>query len=296
MKIVKGIGLGLGGLVFILITAVFVLNVVGTNRIQNAPEVAVQGVPVPTGDEAVAQGEHLARLLGCTSCHGADLAGRFFTEDPAINLYLPAPNLTAGQGGVGGSNSDEDWVRAIRHGIGQDGRVLGGMPADYYATLSDDDLGAIIAYVKSVPAVANDLGTRQLGFPAALIFGVLAYNDMPVAKIDHANVGSVKPPAGPTAAYGAYLVGITACGDCHGANLEGRPPEAAEQGPPAGPNITPGSRLSSWTAANFAAAMRQGQAPDGRQLSTEMPWPYYSVMSDDEVQAIWLYLQTIPAQ
>jgi mono/diheme cytochrome c family protein len=95
---------------------------------------------------------------------------------------------------------------------------------------------------------------------------------------------------------GAYRVGITACGDCHGANLEGRPPEAAEQGPPAGPNITPGSRLSSWTAANFAAAMRQGQAPDGRQLSTEMPWQYYSVMSDDEVQAIWLYLQTIPAQ
>jgi mono/diheme cytochrome c family protein len=295
MKIVKWLGFGLGGLIGLLAILVFVLNLVGSNRIQNAPEVAVQSVPIPTDAEALARGEHLARILGCVSCHGGNLAGQVFEDDPSINLYVPAPNLTTGQGGLGGS-SDEDWARAIRHGIGQDGRVLGIMPSNYYAHLSDDDLGAIIAYVKSVPAVDNELGPRQLGFPATLIFGMLAYNDLPVANIDHANVGSVKPPEGPTADYGAYLVSIAACGDCHGTNLEGRPPEAAEQGPPAGPNITSGGELQNWTADDFARALRQGQTPTGHQLSYEMPWQYYDRMSDEEVQAIWLYLQSIPAR
>jgi mono/diheme cytochrome c family protein len=296
MKIAKRVGLGLGGLIILLVVAVFALNLVGTSRLQNGPDVAVQAVPVPTDAEALARGEHLSRILGCVSCHSSDLSGQLFMEDPAINVYLPAPNLTAGQGGVGGGYTDADWARAIRHGIGQDGRVLGAMPSNYYANLSDDDLGAVIAYVKSVPPVDNDPGQRQITFPGSLIFGMLAYNDLPAAMIDHNNVGSVKPAEGPTAEYGAYLVSIASCGDCHGANLEGRPPEAAEQGPPAGPNLTPGGRLSGWTADEFAAALRQGETPDGQQLSREMPWPYYSAMSDDETQAIWLYLQSLPAQ
>jgi mono/diheme cytochrome c family protein len=296
MKIAKRVGLGLGGLVVLAAAAVFVLNLVGTSRIQNAPEVAVRSVTVPTDAAALARGEHLGRIMGCVSCHGANLQGTPFTADPAINLYLPAPNLTTGQGGVATAYTDTDWARAIRHGIGQDGRVLGAMPSNFFANLSDDDLGALIAYLKSAPPVDNDLGPRQLGFPASLIFGTLAYNDLPVANIDHANVGSVKPAEGPTAEYGAYLLGITACADCHGANLEGRPPEAAEQGPPAGPDLTASSRISSWTVNEFAAALRQGQTPDGQQLSDEMPWAYYSVMSDDEVEAIWLYLQSLSGQ
>ena len=295
MKLAKRIGLGLSGLIVLLIVAVFILNLVGTNRMQNAPEVAARSVPVPTDADALARGQHLSYIMGCVSCHGADLQGAPFTADPAINLYLPAPNLTTGQGGVAATYTDTDWVRAIRHGIGQDGRVLGAMPSNFFANLNDDDLGALIAYAKSVPPVDNDLGPRQINFPASLIFGTLAYNDLPVANIDHDNTGLAKPAAGPTAEYGAYLAGITACGDCHGFNLEGRPPEAAEQGPPAGPDLTPGSRSSGWTAEQFAMALRTGQTPDGQQLSSEMPWAYYSVMSDDEVQAIWLYLQSIPA-
>jgi mono/diheme cytochrome c family protein len=294
MKIAKRIGLGLGGLIILLAVAVFALNVVGSSRLQNGPDVAVQAVSIPTDAEALARGEHLARIMGCVSCHTSDLSGQVFMEEPGINVYLPAPNLTSGQGGVGSSYTDTDWVRAIRHGIGQDGRVLGVMPSNYYADISDDDLGAVIAYVKSAAPVNNDLGSRQISFPGSLIFGFLAYNDLPAAQIDHANVGSVKPAGGPTAEYGAYLSKITACGDCHGVDLSGRPPEAAEQGPPAGPDLTAGGNLSSWTAADFAAAVRQGETPDGRQLSQEMPWQYYSVMSDDEVQAIWLYLQSLP--
>ncbi|MFO7538194.1 MAG: c-type cytochrome [Chloroflexota bacterium] len=296
MKIAKRVGLGLGGLIILLVLVVFALNLVGTSRLQNGPDVTVQAVPLPTDAEALARGEHLSRILGCVSCHGSDLSGQLFMEDPDINAYLPAPNLTVGQGGIGSSYTDADWARALRHGIGGDGRTLAGMPSNYYTNLSDDDLGDVIVYVQSAPPVDNDLGPRQVSFPASLIFGVLAYNDLPVTKIDHDNVGSVKPAEGPTAEYGAYLASITACGDCHGANLEGRPPEAAEQGPPAGPNLTPGGRLSGWTADEFAAALRQGETPDGQQLNEEMPWPYYSVMSDDEVQAIWLYLQSLPAQ
>jgi hypothetical protein len=62
MKIAKRVGLGLGGLIILVVVAVFALNLVGTSRIQNGPEVAVQAVTVPTDAEALARGEHLAAL------------------------------------------------------------------------------------------------------------------------------------------------------------------------------------------------------------------------------------------
>ena len=291
----KWIGMIVGGLAALLITAVIILYLIGNSRL-NSSRVTARPVAVPTDAAAMARGEHLVNVVSdCIGCHGPNLEGRVFLDEAPIG-YIPSTNLTNGQGGIGGSASDEDWVRAIRHGVGRDGRVLGAMPSNYYTHLSDEDLGAIIAYVKSVPPVDNDLGQRNISFPGTIIFGVLGYNDLPAALIDHDNAGgSVKPPEGATAEYGDYLARIAACGECHGANLEGRPPEAAEQGPPAGPNLSPGGNLSQWTQQDFATAMRTGQTPDGRQLSDEMPWPYYAGMTDDELQAIWLYLQNLPA-
>ena len=66
-------------------------------------------------------------------------------------LSIPTPNLTSGAGGVGATNTDEDWVRAIRHGVGHDGRALWVMPSLSFSRLSDEDLGALIAYLESRP-------------------------------------------------------------------------------------------------------------------------------------------------
>ena len=293
-RVFKWIGIVLGGLVgFLLLTAV-VLHFVGLSRLNNAPEVATKPVSVPTDAAALARGEHLVNVVSpCGMCHGENLGGQVFF-DGEVGSYVFAANLTAGAGGVGATFSDADWERAIRHGVGGDGRVLVIMPSNFYQHLSDADLGALIAYLKAAPPVDNDLGVRRIGFPGSIMGGTIGFNDFTrINGIDHANVGAKSATEGATAAYGEYLVNIALCGECHAANLAGI---LGEDGPPPGPNLTPGGDLGDWTEADFMAAIRTGQTPNGRSLDPEMmPWPTFSQMSDTELQAIWTYLQSLPA-
>jgi cytochrome c553 len=292
-RILKWLAIVLGVLIGLIVVAVGVTFLVGRNRLANAPTVAVKAVAVPSDPDSVTQGAHLAHAVtDCVGCHGENLAGTVFLEDPTIGL-IAATNLTSGDGGVGSEYTDEDWARAIRHGIAADGRTLAVMPSNAYAHLSDEDLGALIAYLKAVPPVNNELPPRQISFPGTMIFGVLAYGDHAVSKIDHENVGMIKPAEGHTAEYGAYLISIGACHDCHGPGLAGRSAEEAQNGPPPGPNLTPASELSGWREADFITAMRDGTTPTGRQMSEVMPWRAYGQMTDTELQAVWAYLKTL---
>lgn len=290
-RILKWTGIILGSVLVLLAIAAVVLNRVGTTRLASAPVVAVKAVQAPTDAAAIANGQRLAAISSCIECHGADLRGTVFVDEAPIG-YIPAPNLTSGQGGVGALYTDADWAGAIRHGVGADGRTLVIMPSYHYASYSDEDLGALIAYLKSVPPVDNDLGPRKLSFPGAIIFGVLAYSDWSVGKIDHAAVGGDSPAAEPSAAYGKYLVATASCGSCHGEALTGNPGTDS----PLGPNLTPGGALATWTEADFITALRTGQTPDGRELRAEMPWRGYAQMTDTELRALWAYLQTLEAQ
>lgn len=287
-RILKWVGLVLGILIVLLVVIVGALHFVGQSRLNTAPNVTVAAVPASTDEVALEQGEHLATISGCRECHAANLAGQEFVNEAPIG-YIPAPNLTPG--GVGATYSDEDWARAIRYGVARDGRVITIMASNHYAEYGDDDLADLIAYLKSVPTVENTLEARQIQFPGTIIFGILAYDAWAVNQINHSAVGGRNaPPLEATAEYGEYLVSITSCGSCHGENLAGNTPDSDS---PQGPNITPGGRVNGWTAEDFARAVRAGQTPDGRQLSIEMPWTQYSVMSDTEVQALWVYLQTL---
>ncbi|MCB0034161.1 MAG: c-type cytochrome [Anaerolineales bacterium] len=293
-KLLKWLGIILGGLVVLVGLAAVVLHFVGRSQLNNAPEVTTKSVTVPTDTAAIAHGDHLVNTVStCTMCHGQQLEGEVFI-DGELGSYVTAPNLTSGQGGIGGSYSDADWERAIRHGIGRDNRALTIMPSNFYQHYSDEDLGAMIAYLKSVPAVDNDLGQRQVGFPGTIIFGVMAFDDVTrINGIDHATVGQQSAPAGVTVEYGEYLATIAACSECHAANLAGI---VGDDGPPPGPNLTPGGELGSWTEADFIQTIRTGQTPSGEQLNgEEMPWPSLSQMTDTELQAIWTYLQSLPA-
>jgi mono/diheme cytochrome c family protein len=292
--IFKRIAILIAGLLLSLVVAVLVLYTIGNSRLHNAV-VPTRPVSVTANPDVVARGEYLVRSVSaCADCHGENLEGKHFVDEPPIG-YIPAPNLTAGAGGIGESYTVEDWERAIRRGVGGDGRVLGGMPSDNYASLSDDDLAAIIAYLQSLPAVDNDLPGRSISFIGSILFGILAYQDLPIAKIDHEAVGSPHPEEAVSAEYGRYLVDIASCRDCHGADLAGRSPQEAASGPPAGPDLTPSGNLGSWTLQGFITTIRSGVTPDGYDLGPEMPWPAYAGMSDDELHAIWLYLQGLPA-
>ena len=145
------------GIIIILIVIVgATIYLISALKLSRTFDIAPQSLAlsVPSDAASVARGRHLAiAITKCTVCHGADLGGTVFIEAPPFRLV--APNLTKGAGG--GSLTDADYVRAIRHGVGPDGRGLLVMPSREYAGLSDADLAAIIAYAKSVAPVNRTL-------------------------------------------------------------------------------------------------------------------------------------------
>lgn len=288
-RVLKWIVITAVAVVAILIVAVGALHLAGNSNLDNAPEVAVQPVAVPTDAAALERGGELASISSCNECHRPDFGGTPFIDEAPIG-YVPAPNLTSGAGGVGASYSDDDWELAIRHGVARDGRRIVVMATDHYAHYGDDDLGKLIAYLKSVAPVDNDLGERVVAFPGTIIFGVLA-GGWAVDRIDHEAVGGNAPAAADSTEYGEYLYNIASCASCHGENLAGNTDPSA----PTGPNITLGGDLQNWTEEEFATALRTGIKPSGVAFSGEMPWISYDGMSDVELAALWTYITSVPA-
>ena len=245
---------------------------------------------IPTGAEAIARGEHLAVTRGCTDCHAADLGGRVLVDKFPIGR-LAAPNLTQGKGGVGPLDAVR-MERAIRHGLGQGGRLLLFMPATDYSNLSDADVADLMAYVGTRPAVDRAMLPPVAGPLLRVLFLLDKAPLVYALHVDHhaAHVGAVAAAA--TADYGHYMA--RACMGCHGdhfagGHVPGTPPDF-----PDAANITP-TGIGAWSKNDFITAMRQGKRPDGRVLNTFMPWKAFATMTDTEIDALWSFLQTLPA-
>jgi cytochrome c553 len=294
-RIITYTGGGLGLIVVVIITAAGVFYTLGATQLNKVYEVQVAILPLPTDEVALVRGKHLVEHVSlCVECHGPNLAGQAFIDEPALG-QIPAPNLTAGQGGIGQTYTDADWVRALRHGLNQEGKSLIIMSSPLFAAYSDADLSAMIAYLKSIPPVDNQL-PRTLTPLFYLLVGSGQFKELVAEQIDHTRPYPVAPAAGVTVAYGRHLATVAGCSGCHGEALVGRTPEEAAEGPPAGPNLTPGGTLANWSEEEFITAIRTGATPDGRILDAqEMPWPYFAGMSDEELQALWLYIRALPA-
>lgn len=293
-NVLKGAGIILGGLLAVVLIAAVVLYALGRAKLNTTYDVAAADVTLPTDAAALARGEHLATTIsGCSDCHGDNLGGKDFLDQPPLG-YIPAPNLTAGAGGIAADYTTADWVRAVRHGVDENGRTLFVMPSQHYQNLSEADLAALLAYVQSVPAVDNVFAEPEL-MPVGLILTGLGQFDSAIvaARVEHDAPFAAAPAEGATVEYGRYLVSISTCRDCHGVELAGG---QAGPGDPIGPNLTPGGEMQGWTEADFVTLMRSGRRPDGRQVDPFMPWPVYHNMTDTELGAIWAYLQSLPAR
>ena len=235
------------------------------------------------------RGRHLATISGCNGCHGGNFQGMDFINEAPIG-YVPAPNLTPA--GPVSNYTDDDWVKAIRHGIAKDGRVMVIMPSNHYSAYGDDDLAELVSYLKKIPTVDNKFRSRDIHFPGSIIFGILAYDSWPANQIPHEKVGGeMAPTIGESLSYGEYLTKITGCYECHGENLLGKDPDS--EGSP-GPNITRNGNPGNWNFKEFMNVMRTGQTPEGKLLNPDkMPWPHYSLMSDVELKSLWLKLNSI---
>lgn len=293
MKLVLKI---LGGIVVVLVLAVLTVYVFATQKLNRPIEYTDSSPPILHDSSALARGRHLATTISkCVDCHGADFGGMVLADVPPFRLV--APNITSGRGGVLSERSDDDLLRAIRHAIGVGGRPLVMMPARNYWLMGDADVGALIGYLRSVPAVDRELPGTKFSLLGRFLLLRGEFDAMFEAHdIDHAARRDAPPAADTTVAYGRYLATIGGCNGCHGPDLAGGPiPGAPPDAPPA-TNLTP-QGIGSWTQEDFFRAMRQGVRPDGTPIDTVMmPVPLTRQMTDVETQAIFMYLKTVPAK
>jgi mono/diheme cytochrome c family protein len=292
-NIFKWLGIVLGSLVGLILLVVLGLYAITSIRLNKTYSVQAETIAIPSDPESIELGKHVAVIRMCTECHGSDLSGRVFLDEPVIGR-ISTTNLTSGKGGVGGELSDADWVRAIRHGVGPNGKPLLIMPAGEFFYLSDADLGAVIAYVKSLPPVDNEQPANKIGplFRVAMTF--MDVVTLPAEVIDHTAPRPIAPEVGATVEYGEYLA--VTCTGCHGPGFSGGLiPLAPPEYPPA-LNLTPGGELQGWTEEMFITTMRTGVTPSGHQLKNEyMPWMYFGQMTDEELKALFLFLRSLPA-
>ena len=276
----------------------------------------------------VARGSYLVNGVGrCFWCHSPQNGDDPSSPEPAtlgagdvLDEQVPvvAPNLTPDPEAGIGSWTDAELVRAIRQGTARDGRRLrSDHPAAYYSVMSDADVRAVIAYLRSLRPIRNRL---RRSAPQAT-FGES------VQRVVTPAVSSDLPDP---VARGAYLVHLGECVGCHTTTTpEGKParhllfgggrrfvetrkgygyeltPDPAVPSAP-DPELAPGERIV--TSANltpdasgipyytpdlFIRTIRTGKVAGVRQLSSAMPWIYFRTLTDDDLRAIYAYLRTV---
>ena len=227
---------------------------------------AVHAVSSP---QAVARGAHLVVVLDCIACHGKSLAGGLMSLSSSA-IY--APNLTL----VSKTRSDAELDRAVRQGLRPDGRSELAMPSQVYAGLTDDEVAAIIAYLRSLPPKGANLAQPA---PGLMLRVNLATGAL---KTEAARIAEAKPPieAGPRFEGGRHLA-ATACGQCHGTDLRGG------SGSP-GPDLTV---QGYYDRAQFHTLMRTGVGvSENLELMSETASTSFSHFTDAEIDAIYDYL------
>lgn len=292
-RVLKFTGRILGGLIGLIVIAVAGVMAIGYLRFNQTYDIGVSGIEIPADEASVSRGEHLVQAVAhCGYCHGADFSGDYIINNPGKEGIVVAPNLTSGQGGIGASFTDEDWVRALYHGVNDEGRSVIVMPSMFFHAMSREDLTSIVAYMKTVPPVDHVLPQTRPGplFYMLIGAGPLA-GEMSASVIDHKAPFASAPAESATSEYGRYLVTIGQCRACHGSELAGG---QASKSAPIGPNLTPGGELGSWSEEDFVSTLRTGATPHGHHLLDFMPWKFFRNMDDTELRAIWAYLQSQP--
>ena len=295
--LLKWPGVMVCGLLTLVPALLLVLGLSGYAKLNQQHANPVADVAIEGTAAQIARGQQLAQV--CVSCHttanqlplsGTNFAHKFGFP-PLGTLY--APNLTPG--GDIDEWTDGEVIRAIREGVHKNGRSLLVMPAEDFRNLSDDDVQALVAYLRSQPATGDPTPATRLNLPGAI------FTNLSDFRTAQQPAGSVTAPAPGTPAYGKYMVDILGCQDCHGDQLQGKV-ASNQPGPPPGPNLT--RIVPQWTEEQFMAFFNSGTLPGGSTVPTVtlpsgfteplMPWPMVrAAATDDELQAMYAYLHSL---
>ena len=291
--LLKWIVIVIGGLIGLFFIIGLILYGIGQARLNKSYSITPLMVELPNDEKSLQEGNRIFQYRGCEACHGEELQGLVYLENPAIGQVI-TPNLTKGEGGIGNERTDLDLIRAIKYGVSADGTASLFMPSTEFYYLSDLDLGQMLAYIRSKPAVDNQPPASELSTTGFIVMNLT--QEITFLPAELIPLGEDPPPApepGLTTEYGEYLA--LSCPVCHGLSLSGGeisgfPPEW-----PAAGNLTfgPGSRLPTWGEEGFIEIIQNGEK-HGRSIHPDyMPWTSYRHMNDQELQAVYLFLMAL---
>jgi mono/diheme cytochrome c family protein len=275
-RLLRWLGYGLAGLVAVALVLGGWIWFASSREIGRVHAAVPE--PLPAASPAqLADGPRQGLILGCVSCHGEGLRGEKMIDSPVVGT-LWAPNLTE----VAARSTDAQLARAIRHGIGTDGRPLWIMPSGPYSRMSDGEVAALVAWIRSLPR-AGERSPRISPGPLGR-FGIAtgAVEPSPATIEEY----RVREPygVGPAHAAGRRIAAI-ACSGCHGADLGGG--HVASQD-------TPGlSIAAAYDPAQFTTLLRTGRPPSGRDLGlmAEVARDDLRHLTDAEIAQLHAYLR-----
>jgi mono/diheme cytochrome c family protein len=282
------------------------------------PNVGVaESITVNATPQRLARGEYLANAVNvCMDCHSTrdwskfsgppvpgtlGMGGEIFDQNFGFPGKFYSRNITPG--GIG-TWTDGEVLRAISCGVSKDGKALFPvMPHPNYGKMDKEDVLSIIAYLRQLPSIKNNLPASEPDFPMNFII-----NTIP-AKAEF----SAKPDTADRLAYGRYLFNAAACNECHTKQEKGKKILEMELAggfefpiPPFGKvissNITPDAEtgIGKWTEDAFVQRFKTfapdryvPQAAKAGQFQTVMPWTMYARMSENDLRALFSYLKTV---
>lgn len=286
---------GVAGVLVLGAAAIAGGSLLADRKMQRQPALAVADVPYRSDPASVERGRYLYASRGCVDCHGANAAGHTFIDEPN-GMLVRGSNLTPGAHSAVKDYRSLDWVRIVRHGIKRDGRPALIMPSEDYNRFTDDDLAALVAYLRQLAPVDGVPGEVRLPLPVRVLYAAGVVRDA-YEKIDHRLPPQVPVPEGVTLAHGAYVANM--CIGCHGANLSGGKIPGAPPDWPAASKLGAGegSVMPRYASAEqFRAMLRTGRRPDGTPVSPVMPFGSLQAMSPTDADARFLYLKALPVR
>ncbi|HEU4624580.1 MAG TPA: cytochrome c [Steroidobacteraceae bacterium] len=277
-RVFKWVGVGILGLVALAGLGMGAVYALAEREIRRQYDVPLANIVVPHDAESIAKGKRLATIYGCfNSCHGDRMQGLTLVDEPGI-ARINAPNLTR----VVREYTDAQLERLIRHGVKRDGTSTWLMPSPMFSHMSDEDLGDVIAFVRSSPVLdgpMREVNVRMLG-RIGIVTGKFKPLASTIARGEHhpATTDRSDPLT-----FGRYVV-MTTCTECHGQDLQGTDFAKA-------PSLVV---TAGYSEAAFRHLMKTGIGIGDRKLGlmAEVSETRFANFTEEELQAVQTYLGT----
>lgn len=277
--IVRWVGYAVVAAALLALTAVALIWTGSEWHLRSFPRPPAFALAIPAYAETIAHGQHLVNTRGCSSCHGEKLEGQ------VIFGSAVAPNLAA----LARKESPAAIEAALRHGIGHDGRALYSMPSFSFVRLTDGDVAAIVAFLRTAPVVENKLPPPMLPLEIRMALALGMDKAIPgfldkVAPLRHATGGDTQ------IARGEYIA-MTTCIECHGFSLRADFPWPQDEKPPDLSIV-----IGAYERADFGTLMKTGKGLNNRELRlmSGTARKRFSQFTEQEVDDLYTYLRSMP--